>query len=150
MTNVCAYCDKDFNPPQYHHHQQCCSRQCGQLYRQAKQRCETGYQPRPSNWRNYPQQNTTAKGLGGQHQRLREQLLPRAIGTLCPFYHTDPQCPGLMLQHHRLALDHRIARALGGPTTLHNVRITHHDCNLRAGARLGAQQAQHKRRNQYG
>ena len=42
-----------------------------------------------------------------------------------------------MLQHHRLALDHRIAVALGGATTIENVRITHHDYNQRAGSRLG-------------
>lgn len=136
----CAWCDRDFQPPQRHHRQQCCSRQCGAQYRQAKQCCETGYKPRPSNWRNYqPTISTTDKGLGGTHQRLKAQLLPRAIGTLCPFYHTDPLCPGLMLQGHHLALDHRVARALGGTTTQENVRITHHDCNQRAGSRLGGE-----------
>ena len=138
MTKPCAWCDQDFQPPQRHNQQRCCSRSCGQKYKQEAARRANGYQPpRPSNWRNYPPARTAAKGYGGTHQRLREQLLPRAIGTLCPFYHTDPQCPGLMLQHQRLALDHRIAVALGGTTTHDNVRITHHDCNQRAGSRLG-------------
>jgi 5-methylcytosine-specific restriction endonuclease McrA len=135
MSNVCAWCDRTFNPTQYHHKQPCCSRTCGQHLRFAKQRRETGHKPpRETNWRNYP---TRERPYKGTHQRLREELLPRAIGKVCPFYTTDPKCPGLMLQHHRLALDHRIPVALGGQTTLENVRIAHHDCNQRAGSKLG-------------
>ena len=134
----CAWCDRDFNPPQRHHQQQCCSRSCGQKYKQEKQRRANGYKPpRPSNWRNYPPNPERHAHYGSTHQRLREELLPRAIGKVCPFYNTDPQCPGLMLQHHRLALHHRIHVALGGTTTQENVSIAHHDCNLRDGARLG-------------
>jgi 5-methylcytosine-specific restriction endonuclease McrA len=56
-----------------------------------------------------------------------------------------------MLQHHRLALDHRVAVALGGTTTIENVRITHHDCNQRAGSRLGGviRNMNNKRYKQY-
>jgi len=136
MQRVCNWCDRTFQSSQRHSQQQCCSRECGQRYRQEQQRRTLGYKPpRETNWRNHPPVERPYKGT---HQRLREQLLPRAIGKVCPFYTTDPQCPGLMLQHQRLALDHRIAVALGGTTTLENVRITHHDCNQRAGSRLGA------------
>jgi 5-methylcytosine-specific restriction endonuclease McrA len=42
-----------------------------------------------------------------------------------------------MLKTQRLALDHRTPIALGGQTTLSNVRIVHHRCNHRAGSQLG-------------
>ena len=136
MTIPCAWCDKDFVP--HDKNQKCCSASCGQHLRYARQRREANYPPiRESNWRNYPPNPDRRKHYGIAHQRLREELLPRAIGKLCPFYHVDPQCPGLMLQHHRLALHHLTHIALGGQTVRENVRIAHHDCNLRDGSRLG-------------
>jgi len=151
MSNVCAWCDRTFNPPQYHHHQTCCSRTCGQKYRQETQRRNLGYKPpRETNWRNYPPDPNRRLHYGSTHQRLREELLPRAIGKVCPFYNTDPQCPGIMQQHHRLALDHVIAIAVGGQTVRDNVRISHHDCNQRAGSRLvGTVRSMNSKRNRY-
>jgi hypothetical protein len=63
--NVCAYCDKDFNPTQYHHQQQCCSRQCGQLYRQAKERVTDSYQPARPAARRFRQRIPTGQARTG-------------------------------------------------------------------------------------
>jgi 5-methylcytosine-specific restriction endonuclease McrA len=125
----CAWCDQDYTPT--HRNQRCCTRQHSALLRQAQARQQPDYQPPRSNWHRYPAKTTT-RGYGAAHQRLRKQLLPTAIGTPCPL------CGYIMQATQRLALDHRIPVALGGPTTLANVRITHYHCNHKAGSRLGA------------
>jgi hypothetical protein len=82
--------------------------------------------------------SATARGLGVEHQRLKEALLPTAYGRLCPFYGVDPRCPGPMLRGQVLHLDHIVPRALGGGSSAANARISHGPCNTRAGARLAA------------
>lgn len=74
--------------------------------------------------------DTTAAGLGWEHQKLRARLLPYAYGTLCPM------CGRVMLRSQRLDLDHAIPRVHGG----HNGprRIVHASCNRRAGQLIAA------------
>ena len=83
-----------------------------------------------------PKPSSTARGLGHKHRQLREQLLPGAYGTLCPYWGFDPQCVGVMLRGQNLHLDHGIPRALGGHTADGTGRIAHGACNVRAGAAL--------------
>lgn len=91
------------------------------------------------------QGNTTAIGLGYQHQRDRKHAVAvMPDGTQCPLcgrpMHKDPA-----RNHDGRALhyDHVIARALGG----HNGprRLTHATCNEQAGRALGARLARSRR-----
>lgn len=65
--------------------------------------------------------NTTARAYGAAHQTRRAELLPHAIGTLCP------RCLEPMLEHQELHLDHSTPelklRGLPGD------RIAHASCN---------------------
>lgn len=92
------------------------------------------------------QGNSTAIGLGYQHQRDRKRAIAvMPDGTQCPLcgrpMHKDPA-----RNHDGRALhyDHVIARALGG----HNGprRLTHATCNEQAGRALGARLARSRRR----
>jgi hypothetical protein len=74
--------------------------------------------------------NTTARGYGYEHQRLRAALLPQAYGHHCPHWGIDPECTGPMLPGQPLDLDHTDDRT--------NYRgMAHAPCNRRAGARKG-------------
>jgi hypothetical protein len=64
---------------------------------------------------------TTQRGYGSSHQRLRKQLLPLAIGKLCP------RCNQLMLMGQDLDLDHSDA-LINNPHSRAD-RIAHADCN---------------------
>lgn len=75
--------------------------------------------------------NTTARGYGSAHQKLRAKLLPHAYGKPCT------RCGKPMLQGQALHFDHTDDRTgyLG---------FAHADCNRKAGARKGAQAANHQ------
>lgn len=73
---------------------------------------------------------TTEQGLGWAHQKRKRELLPDAIGTLCPL-----GCGELMLEGQALDLDHSTPRVLN--RAAHGDRIVHARCNRAAGARLG-------------
>jgi len=66
---------------------------------------------------------------GAEHQRRREELLPKAIGTLCP------RCGETMFETDDLDLGHSEDLAIN-PHAVGD-RIEHADCNRAAGARLG-------------
>lgn len=122
----CAWCPKDFQPRK--HKQRCCSWSCAQQLRAYEARQQPGYKPpRPSTWR----KKERSPAHGYQHQKLRAQLLPLAIGKPCPF------CHQAMVHGQALALDHIRPVSMGGKTERSNVRITHAICNHRAGAILG-------------
>jgi 5-methylcytosine-specific restriction protein A len=71
--------------------------------------------------------NTTQRGLGSNHQRIRRQVL--AEENLCwicgqPARPDDP-----------LTADHVLSRAAGGRNTRSNYRAAHYSCNSSRGAR---------------
>lgn len=68
----------------------------------------------------YTKANTTVRGYGAEHQRIRKQLLPTAYGHRCPI------CAQVMLQGQDLDLDHSTPIAFGGTRA---DRITHAHCN---------------------
>lgn len=74
-------------------------------------------------------QTTTQRGLGWQHQKRRAELLPAAIGTLCPL------CGQPMRAGQRLDLHHSTPRAID-PGSVGD-QIVHEACDKAAGARLG-------------
>lgn len=76
---------------------------------------------------------TTARGYGYQHQRLRAALLAAAIGQPCS------RCGQPMLHGQELHLDHTDDR--GGYRGM-----AHASCNVKAGARKGADLRQRQRR----
>jgi hypothetical protein len=76
--------------------------------------------------------NTTARGLGWDHQKRRARLLPAALGTPCPIQ--GPRCDGIMTDPRRMDLDHSVPRALGGTA---GDRIVCSSCNRLLGAKLG-------------
>ena len=83
---------------------------------------------------------TAQRGLGPAHQRLREQLLPAAYGTVCPGPYQgrrSPNCTGRMVNRGQMDLDDRIPRALGGRSTVHGGRICCSACNRGSGAAMG-------------
>ncbi len=66
---------------------------------------------------------------GVEHQRRRAELLPAAIGTLCP------RCGLVMLETDDLDLGHSVDLVID-PNAVGD-RIEHASCNRSAGARLG-------------
>jgi 5-methylcytosine-specific restriction endonuclease McrA len=74
--------------------------------------------------------NTTARGLGAEHQARRAEMLPHAYGQPCAY------CGGLMLPGQALHADHSKPRALN-PGSVAD-RITHARCNESAGGRMNA------------
>jgi 5-methylcytosine-specific restriction endonuclease McrA len=78
------------------------------------------------------QGNTTAVGLGYQHQRDRKRAIAvMPDGTPCQL------CGKPMHRTQQLHYDHIIPRALGGKDGPR--RIVHASCNVRAGQRLAVQ-----------
>lgn len=76
-----------------------------------------------------------ASGLhvyGKEHKRRRKELMPAALGTMCPV--AGPHCDGLMFVPRRMHLDHSTPVALGGMV---GDRIVCMPCNCGMGATLG-------------
>jgi hypothetical protein len=77
-----------------------------------------------------------------RHRARRTALLKQAIGTPCPgaLVHGQPwrsrHCDGVMVNPHRMHLDHTTPLALGGTV---GDRICCQPCNTGAGAKLGHQ-----------
>jgi hypothetical protein len=71
---------------------------------------------------------TTQRGYGTPHQRRRAQLIPSAIGTVCPL------CNEPMLAHQKLELDHTTPLA-HDPNSIGD-RIVHATCNASRAAHL--------------
>jgi hypothetical protein len=70
--------------------------------------------------------NTTARGLGYDHQKQRERLLARLKdGDLCEW------CGQPMTREMELDADHRLARSKGGKRA---DRLLHASCNRTRGA----------------
>jgi hypothetical protein len=87
-------------------------------------------------WRNRrgsgAKKDTLARGYGPEHQRLRRELLPHAYDTPCCL------CGDLMLVGQKLHLDHTEDRT--------DYRgFAHAECNVREGARRGAEALRVKR-----
>lgn len=98
-------------------------------------RCNRGWNrignpeaPEPATNPYKPSRTTRERGLGGDHQRLRNQILPYAYGTACPM------CGEVMSADQSLDLDHVVPRAVGGDGP---VRIVHTSCNRSEGAKFG-------------
>lgn len=82
-------------------------------------------------WDQRPRGNTTARGLGGNHQAIRRQVLDEE--SLC-VYCTEPVNKTLPGTHRRGPVAaHVIARAHGGANERDNYRLAHKDCNEKAG-----------------
>ena len=80
MKRPCAWCDADYEArtPK----QRCCSRSCAQLMRQHEARQQRGYQPaNPVGWRQRP---TSNEGRDHAQAKLRQELLPLAVGRGVP------------------------------------------------------------------
>lgn len=75
---------------------------------------------------------TTERGLGADHQKIREDLIPTALGTRCPI--GGPRCIGVMDDPALMELDHSTPRAKGGTV---GDRIVCAPCNHSEGARMG-------------
>ncbi len=93
------------------------------------------------------QGNTTAVGLGYEHQRDRRRAIAvMPDGTQCPLcgrpMHKDParNHDGRAL-HYDHVIPRAIARGVKGP-----MRLTHATCNEQAGRALGARLARSRRR----
>ncbi len=128
IAATCGWCGEKYSARTVR--QRFCSKSCAGLY-QFRDRPR-----RPSNW-------GPRTSVGNAHRKLRAQLLPAALGTPCPL-RISPKCTGLMTDPALMQLDHRIARASGGPTTLENCRIVCTPCNQLRGAQLGAQTARRR------
>ncbi len=75
-------------------------------------------------------QTTTERGLGREHQRVREKLLAVHIdGTPCP------RCGRPMHLSQKLDAGHSVDRAVAGPHTPAD-RLEHRSCNRAAGQRI--------------
>ena len=128
MKRPCAVCDRDFEAVSPK--QKTCSREHGQQLRRMQERKTNPRIPVPktSGWRLRPTSDNPDRSL---QQKLRSELLPRALGRLCPL------CSRVMLANMALELDHITPRAEGGPTTRANCRIVHKQCNQVRGRQLG-------------
>ena len=123
-SGVCEWCGGPFRPRA--HTQRFCSKQCAGLWQYRHHR------RRVHKWGKRPP-------VDAAHRRLRAELLPAAIGTLCPL-----GCGRVM--DCTSQLDHIVARARGGQTTRGNCRIICKPCNMERGARLGGTAAHAKAR----
>lgn len=75
---------------------------------------------------------TTSQGYGGDHQKRRARLLPKAYNTPCP------RCGEPMLRGQELDLGHS-EDLVNNPRAVGD-RIEHADCNRSAGGKLGSRQ----------
>lgn len=64
-----------------------------------------------------------------EHQKRREELLPKAWNTPCPM------CNKLMVRGQELDLDHTVAKVIDRRSR--GDRIVHASCNRKAGQKLG-------------
>ncbi len=95
------------------------------------------------------QGNTTAVGLGYQHQRDRKRAIAAMPdGTPCPYAYCGhaPMHKDAARNYDRRALhyDHVIARALGGRNG--PMQLAHALCNIKAGVALGNRMRRGRRR----
>jgi 5-methylcytosine-specific restriction endonuclease McrA len=104
---ACAGCGRTYPPPRRRDRCPTCEKE---YYRERRKR----------------RGSTTARGLGHQHEQLRERVLAEESRCwLCgePARPDDP-----------LVADHVVPRAAGGETTRSNLRAAHGSCNSRRGA----------------
>jgi len=80
---------------------------------------------------------TAQRGLGPPHRKRKDELVPAALGTMCPGpWHgpRSPRCVGVMVSRKQMDLDEDPPRAIAPPVRW---RICCYPCNRGAGARMG-------------